>query len=86
MVSTRVSHVVYTREASGRATIYVNGIPRARRIVGGDLSNWSEGFRLALANEATGGRPWFGEFHLVAIYGRALSAREVRRNRAARTR
>ena len=72
-LTTELTHVVYTRDASGQARIYIDGVERASRTVGGDFSNWDGGLRLALANELTGGRPWLGEFHLVAIYSRALS-------------
>jgi hypothetical protein len=33
-----------------------------------------------LANEADGDRPWLGDFHLVAFYGRALSPAEIGQN------
>jgi hypothetical protein len=75
-----LTHVVYTRDASGAATIYVDGVQRAIRTVDGDFSNWDESCRLALANELTGDRPWLGEFYLVAIYNRALSQTEVGQN------
>jgi hypothetical protein len=79
-LTTDLSHVVYTHDASGVAKIYVNGVERASGAVGGDLSNWNEGYRLALANELTEDRPWLGEFHLVAIFNRALSQDEVIQN------
>jgi uncharacterized repeat protein (TIGR01451 family) len=72
-LTTELTHVVYTRDASGQARIYIDDVEQASGTVGGDFSNWDGGFRLALANELTGGRPWLGEFHLVAIYSRALS-------------
>lgn len=78
--STQLSHVVYTRDASGVARIYVNNVEWASGTVGGDFSNWDESFRLALANELTEDRPWLGEFHLVAIYNRALSQAQVSQN------
>ena len=49
-------------------------------MVAGTLSNWSDSFPLVLANEVTGERPWLGTFYLVAIYDRALTAKEVTRN------
>ena len=48
--------------------------------VAGSLANWSGDFRLLLANERTGDRPWRGELHLAAVYDRALSAAEVAQN------
>lgn len=76
-------HVVYTRDAQGRAVIYRNGVESARQQVSGDLSNWDRSFQLALANELSGDRPWLGTFHLVAFYDRALGPDEVQRNHAA---
>jgi hypothetical protein len=64
----------------GVAKLYINGVERASGTVGGDFSNWDRGFRLALANEFTGNRTWLGEYHLVAIYDRALSPKEVTQN------
>jgi hypothetical protein len=77
------SHVVYTRDAQGRATVYVNGAESAQQHVGGDLFNWDYSFQLLLANELSGDRPWLGRLHLVAVYDRALSPDEVHRNHAA---
>lgn len=72
-LTTGLSHVVYTRTAAGVATIYVNGTEQASGTAGGDVSNWDAQYRLALANELSGDRPWLGEFHLVAIYNYALT-------------
>ena len=82
-LKSELTHVVYTRNAAGDATIYVNGKPSGTKKVEGKLTNWSGDFRLLLANEATGDRPWRGELHLVAIYGRALLDQEVQQNFAA---
>jgi hypothetical protein len=79
-LTTDLTHVVYTRDASGVARVYVDDVQRASLTVGGDFSNWDESYRLALANELTGDRPWLGEFRLVAIYSRALSQAEVSQN------
>ncbi len=76
-------HLVYTRDAKGRATIYLNGAEVAAGTVAGDLSNWGDEFRPALANELSGDRPWQGTLHLVAAYDRALSLDEIRKNHAA---
>jgi hypothetical protein len=72
--------VVYTRDASGAAKIYINGVQRASRTVGGDFSNWNGSYRLALANELTGDRPWLGELHRVVIYNQALTQAQVVRH------
>ncbi len=75
-----LTHVVYTRAGSGDVVIYVNGKQSVANRVEGDLSNWGNEYRLLLANELTGDRPWLGELHLVALYRRALTAAEVTRN------
>jgi hypothetical protein len=76
-LTTHLTHVVYTRDASGVTRIYVNGIQQASGTASGDFSNWDESYRLALANELTEDRLWMGEFYLVAIFNRALSQAEV---------
>jgi hypothetical protein len=78
-----LTHVVYSRDAKGRATIHINGKQQATKQVAGSIANWSDEFPLLLANEKTGDRPWHGELHLVAIYSRALSEEEIARNFAA---
>jgi hypothetical protein len=72
-----LTHVLYTRDTSGAARIYINGAERFNRTVGESFSSWDDGFRLALANELTGDRPWRGQLDLVAIYSRALGPAEV---------
>ena len=79
-LTTDLTHVVYTRAASGTATLYVDGAEAASGSIGGDLSNWDSSYRLGLANEFTMDRAWRGEIHLVAIYDRALTAAEVGQN------
>ena len=74
------THVVYTRDKAGNVRIYVDGRRRAAGKVAGNLSNWDDRFRLGLANELSGDRPWSGELQLVAVYGRALTPREVEQN------
>ncbi|WP_339733471.1 DUF1592 domain-containing protein [uncultured Gimesia sp.] len=79
-VKTALTHVVYTRDTQGTARIYINGQQQAQQMLSGKLSNWDNDFGLILANEKTGGRPWLGEFHLVAIFSRALTDSEVKQN------
>jgi len=81
--ATRLSHVVYTRAADGKAVLYVNGEAAASGTVPGDLSNWDADFRFALGNELTNDRPWRGELRLVALYSRALAPKEVESNHRA---
>lgn len=77
--STSLQHVVYTRDPSGLARIYVDGVQVGDDGIGGSMSNW-DGYKLALANEFGTERPWLGSLHLVAVYGRALSGGEVDQN------
>lgn len=76
-VELRWTHLVFTVERSGAATLYVNGEAQATSDLGGDFSNWDDEFRLVIGNETSGDRPWLGSIRRVAIYSRALSQTEV---------
>ena len=76
-VETKKVHVAYTRDATGRAKLYIDGQQKAAGNIDGDLGNWDAGMRLALGNELTRDRNWRGTFHRVAIYDRALSQAEI---------
>lgn len=78
--TTELTHVVFTRDSSGATRFFLDGKECAAGHVGGDCSNWSESYHLALCNENKADRTWLGEVHLVAIYARALGADEVERN------
>lgn len=80
---TRLTHIVFTRDAGGTTTVYVDGRQVAQGRASGQFTNWDQRHRLSLANEVTGDRPWLGELHLVAIFDRALSPEVVQRNFAA---
>jgi hypothetical protein len=82
-VSVAKEHVVYTRNSSGQSAIYLNGELIAESTVAGDFSNWDDNYSLAIGNEMTKNRPWLGEFHMVAIYNRALTLGEVTQNHEA---
>jgi len=78
---TRLSNVLYTRDAAGKTRIYINGVEQAVGVTNGDFSNWGN-YALSLANEPNVdqngvGRPWLGELYLVALYDRALTATEA---------
>lgn len=79
-VTTTLSHVVYTRSSSGRATLYVNGQARGVLTVRGNFDNWDSAMTLMVANELSDDRPWLGFFKLAAVYSRALSMAEVLHN------
>ena len=76
----RLTHVVYTRDRSGRTRIYLDGKKVKESRVGGGTDNWHGQFRLGLGNEISGDRQWKGTFHLIAIYSRDLQEREVIQN------
>ncbi|MBN1672654.1 MAG: FecR domain-containing protein [Kiritimatiellae bacterium] len=92
----QLTHVVVTRRHSGEVSFWIDGV-RAQvgtydeagtRFVphGGEpgrFGAWDAGMRLALANEFGADRAWLGEYHLLAVYSRALDESEIRQNRAA---
>ena len=49
-LSTELTHVVYTRERSGKTRIHLNGRPAAEQDVPGDTSNWDSSSLLVLGN------------------------------------
>ncbi len=75
-----LTHVVYTRDKTGRARLYLDAGEQATGEITGDFSNWDAGFRLAMANELTKDRPWRGQLYLAAVYDRALASEEVEQN------
>jgi hypothetical protein len=76
--------LVFKSNSSGDRYIYVNGEQVAADYdnAHGVGTNW-DNYHLAIGNEITLNRPWLGEVHLVAIYGRALSNDEIATNYAA---
>ena len=74
-----LTHLVYTRDRTGRTRVFVNGERVLEEIVAGSTEGWEQ-FPFALASELGGDSPWLGTFYLVAIYSRDLLAREVERN------
>ncbi|MDP1562020.1 MAG: DUF1553 domain-containing protein [Pirellulaceae bacterium] len=78
-VSSAKTHVVVTFR-QGVVKIFVNGRLSVEQNLGGDLSNWSDDYRLAIGDEISGDRTWRGDVHLAALYKRAISADEVAQN------
>jgi hypothetical protein len=76
-VRSELMHIVYTRDKSGKAKIFLDGRKQVETTVTGETSNWDSSWRLALANELTRDRPWLGEFYQVALYDRAFSKQEA---------
>ena len=79
-LKTKLTHVVYTHDRSGRTAIYLDGKKVAEKKISGTTRNWDDGYRFALGNEHTSDRPWLGNYYLVAIYDRGLSQKEVTAN------
>ena len=79
-VETNLTHLVYTRNASGDAKIYINGSLANSGSVTGDFSNWSSNYKFGIGDEFNSDKTWEGLFYLSAIYSRALSASEVQQN------
>lgn len=77
-VTTTLTHLVYTRNATGEAALYVNGNLQNSQLVAGDFEGWNANFQLALGNEFTEERSWLGAYYFVAIYCQALSADTIR--------
>ncbi|RKX32780.1 MAG: hypothetical protein DRP71_11545, partial [Verrucomicrobia bacterium] len=82
-LTTNLTHVVYTRDATGIVTIYLDGGLARSEFTGGTCANWDTNYAFALGNELTEDRPWLGSYNLVAVYDRALSVAEIGQNFAA---
>jgi len=78
------THLVYTRDRSGRTRIFLNGKPAAEQNTAGGVSDWEKA-HLTLGKESKTGGQWLGTYYLLAVYGRDLSASEVERNYRAGT-
>ena len=71
------THIVVTYDFHEQC-VFIDGEKRTcDNIIGGDFSNWDPEFRLVLANEASGDRPWLGDVYYAAIYDRALAGDEI---------
>lgn len=78
-----LQHVVYTRDSSGSAKIYIDKVEVGSEAVTGDLSNWDATYGFGLFNEInypTDTRTWLGEIYLVAIYSTVLTPEEIAQN------
>ncbi|MEM7167829.1 MAG: LamG-like jellyroll fold domain-containing protein [Planctomycetota bacterium] len=83
-----IQHVVFTRDAAGFETLYVDNVIVAgpTQKTGTFAGSWDNSYPLALANEpgltvpGGFGRPWLGDLYLVAMFKKALSVMEVEQN------
>ena len=80
VANTGLTHVVYTRDAGGQASLYVDAVLSASRTTSGTLSNWDAGYLFGIANTTNGTKPWLGTLDLVAVYSAALTPGEVTQN------
>jgi hypothetical protein len=78
-----LTHVAFTRHASGETSLYIDGVLVETGNPGASLASWDLTHQLALGNESTGDQPWLGTLHLVAIYQRDLAAAEIAQNYSA---
>ena len=72
-----LTHLVYTRDRTGRTRIYIDGKLDVEKSLPGNLTNWTADFHLGVGNEMSGDRPWSGKVQLLAIYQRDLLPHEV---------
>ncbi|MBL8329698.1 MAG: hypothetical protein JNJ71_12665 [Rubrivivax sp.] len=80
-----LTHVAFTRDADGQATLYINAEPVDQRAAGDSLSPWQQTAVFTLGSDtARSGSRWSGELCRLALYGRALTPAEIRQNHAAR--
>jgi hypothetical protein len=82
VVTNKVSRLAYTHAASGETKLYINEEEVASANITGDFSNWNDTYRVGIGHELDRaedlGRMWLGEYHLVAIYSRALDQAEIK--------
>lgn len=84
-----LTHVVWTRAADGTVAAYINnqsetvvqsGGTEPITAVPGSFSPWDDSFFFGIGNEISAQRAWLGQFHLVAIYNKALTSSDVSQN------
>ncbi len=75
-----LQHVVYTRKKDGKERLFINGVKVKELERKGDLGNWANDWRFALANELTRDRAWLGEIYLIAVYDKDLNEETVEEN------
>ncbi|HEY5924153.1 MAG TPA: LamG domain-containing protein [Kofleriaceae bacterium] len=80
MATTTPLHVVMVHAKDGTELLYLNNQLAALNTRSGAMTNWDGSYKLVMGNERVDDRPWLGDFHLVAIYPRALTADEIDAN------
>lgn len=82
VLPTVLQHVIYTRNPSGNAIFYINGVQVSTENIPGD-NNWDMSYDFGLFNEMNfpiDDRTWLGDIFLVAIYSTVLTPAEVTQN------
>jgi len=83
VVTSKMSKLVYTRNAAGEVKFYVDGEEVAGDVdtIPGEMSNWDDSYLFGIGHELSReedlGRMWLGEFYFVAVYSRALTQNEI---------
>ncbi|MEL7036672.1 MAG: tandem-95 repeat protein [Cyanobacteria bacterium J06592_8] len=80
LLADELTHVVYTRDASGLTNLYVDNELVTTQTISGDFSNWDNSYTFALGGELNDSRHWLGTLDLVAVYDQALNSSEVSQN------
>ncbi|MEO0336270.1 MAG: LamG-like jellyroll fold domain-containing protein, partial [Pseudomonadota bacterium] len=75
------AHLIFTRDAAGTIKLIVNGQivydePSNINQLGGNFNGWDQ-YRLMIGNELSGDRPWRGRIYLLAVFGEAVSLRDL---------
>lgn len=79
-VKKSLTHVVFTRDATGRSVLYVDAVPTINAAGAGNFKNWKVDDRVTIANSTDFALDWLGTVKLVAFYDRALTSGEVATN------
>jgi hypothetical protein len=75
-------HVVMTYDTTNGRRIYVNGqfTGDDDTVLGGNLSEWDDGYVFILGSDVGGANQWLGKIRLMAVYNRALTQEEITQN------
>lgn len=84
-VTTTLTHLMYVRDSNWDTFFYMNGslVSMEGAFTPEYFDNWDPTYEFGLGNEIEQDRTWLGEFFLVGIYSRGLTADEAAQNFAA---
>lgn len=83
VLTTELTHIVYTRTAEGDEELVLNGLLQAKGARDGTLDNWDQNLKLAVGGELDTPietRDFQGTIHRIGIYQRALEHDEIAQN------